>query len=464
MDVKDTTIAEAAAAVSAGELSPVELLQASLDAIESWEPRIGALVTVLTDSATRSAERAEAEIRAGNYRGPLHGIPIAIKDLYDMAGLPTTCSSKVRAGHVATDDSAVVERLRDAGAVLLGKAHTHEFAYGVVTPNTRNPWDTGHIPGGSSGGSGAAVASGEALAAMGSDTGGSIRIPASVCGVTGLKPTYGRVSKYGVAPLSWSLDHAGPLARTVRDAGLVLQAIAGPDPRDPTTVDVPVPDFLADIDRGVDGLVLGIPTNFYFDAVHPEVELAVRAAIGVLEAAGAKVRPFEVPLAEFIVGTEFGICMPEATAYHQANVRTKADLYEPDVRTFLEAGEFLLATDYLKALRARHKIKEAWREAFEGIDALLAPSLPNVAAKVGQEVFELPDGTREAVISAYVRLSCPADVTGLPAMSVPCGFNSEGLPIGLQIIGRPYDEGTVLRVGQAYEAATQWTTRAGSAA
>jgi aspartyl-tRNA(Asn)/glutamyl-tRNA(Gln) amidotransferase subunit A len=455
----ELSIAEAARQIERRTLSPVELVQSALDRIEAVEDRLNAFVVVTAEQALEAARQAEQEIAGGGSRGPLHGIPVGIKDLYDVAGLPTTSSSAVRAEHVATEDSACVARLRDAGAVVVGKTHTHEFAYGVLTPTTRNPWDTGRVPGGSSGGSGAAVAAGECLLGMGTDTGGSIRIPASVCGTVGLKPTFGRVSRHGVTSLCWSLDHAGPLTRTVRDAALTLQAIAGFDARDPGSASEPVPDFTADLDAGVSGLTLGVPTTYFFDDVDPEVESAVREAIGVLEAQGARLREVEVPYAEHMMAVEFGVLIPEASAYHQEMLRESGELYTDDVRVFLEAGETVLATQYIKALRVRTLVQQAFRHAFEGLDALVCPTLPAAAAEVGQQTFTFPGGREKAVIDAWVGHSAPGNVTGLPALSVPCGFTSTGLPIGLQVIGRPFDEAGVLRVGQAYESATDWGAR-----
>jgi aspartyl-tRNA(Asn)/glutamyl-tRNA(Gln) amidotransferase subunit A len=455
----ELSITEAARQIERRTLSPVELVQSALDRIDQVEDRLNAFVVVTADQALEAARQAEKEIGDGGYRGPLHGIPVGIKDLYDAVGLPTTSSSAVRADHLPTEDSACVARLRDAGAVMVGKTHTHEFAYGVLTPTTRNPWNTGHVPGGSSGGSGAAVAAGECLMGMGTDTGGSIRIPASVCGTVGLKPTYGRVSRSGITSLCWSLDHAGPLTRTVRDAALTLQVIAGFDARDPGSAKEPVPDFTADLDAGVRGLTLGVPTNYFFDDVDPEVESAVRQAIGVLEAQGATLREVEIPYADQMMAVEFGVLVPEASAYHQEMLRESGDRYTDDVRVFLEAGETVLATQYIRALRVRTLVQHAFRRAFEGLDALVCPTLPAAAAEVGQETFTFPGGREKAVIDAWVGHSAPGNVTGLPALSVPCGFTSAGLPIGLQVIGRPFDEAGVLRVGQAYESATDWGTR-----
>ncbi len=453
------SITEAARSISSGELSPVELTRSALERIEEVDDRLRAFVVVTAEQALEAAAVAEKEIADGGYRGPLHGIPVGIKDLYDVAGLPTTASSEVRADYMATEDSACVQRLRDAGAILVGKTHTHEFAYGIITPTTRNPWDIDRIPGGSSGGSGAAVASGECLMGMGSDTGGSIRIPASVCGTVGLKPTYGRVSRHGVTSLCWSLDHVGPLTRTVRDAAVVLGVIAGFDARDPATTKVPVPDYTDGLETGVDGLTLGVPTNYYFDAIDPQVETLVREAVAVLESNGATVREIEIPFAEHIMALEFGLTVPEAAAYHQSMLRARGEQYQDDVRVFLEAGELMLASQYLKVLRVRTLVKEAFRQAFEGIDAIVCPTLPITAARVGQQEFEFPNGARKSVMDAYVGHSAPANVTGLPALTLTCGFDSNGLPVGLQVIGRPFDEQMVLRIGHAYETATDWAAR-----
>lgn len=464
MQPYELTIAEAAEQIRAKELSPVELTESVLSRIEAVEDKITAFATVTADVARAAAATAEAEIAAGGYRGPLHGIPVGIKDLYETAGIPTTSSSAVRADYLPAQDSAVVEKLTAAGTVMVGKTHTHEFAYGAVTPTTRNPWDLEKIPGGSSGGSGAAVAAGECMVGMGSDTGGSIRIPASVCGTVGLKPTYGRVSRRGVASLSWSLDHVGPLTRTVRDAAFVMNAIAGYDRSDPACVDVPVPDYTGGLDAGVAGLTVGVPTNYFTERVDPEVSAAVVAAVGVLDGLGAQIREVTVPMTEYILPTEWGVLLPEASAYHQQMLREKADLYTSDVRLYLEVGELVLATDYIKALRARTLIQQAWRDlfsgpGFDGIDVLVAPTLAAPAASADDLTLHWPDGTTEGATDSYVRFSAPANVTGLPSLSVPCGFTAGGLPIGMQIMGKPFAEATLLTVGQAYESATAWLDR-----
>lgn len=459
MEPYELSLNEAAEQIRDLALSPVELAESVLGRIEELDGRVGAFATVMRDEALRAARDAEKEIAEGAYRGPLHGVCIGVKDLLDTAGVPTTSSSRTRADHVPDTNAAVVEHLQAAGAVIVGKTHTHEFAYGVITPTTRNPWNLDHIPGGSSGGSGAAVAARMCQGAIGTDTGGSVRIPSSACGTVGLKPTYGRVSRRGTTSLSWSLDHIGPLTNSVLDAALMMDAIAGYDRADPATCDVPVPRHADGLTAGVKGMVLGVPRNYFFDHIDPQVEAAVRTAVHQLEGLGARLREVDLPHAELYMPAEFGILVPEASAYHQENLRRAGDLYESDVRVFLEAGELVLATDYIKALRVRTLIQQGWREVFDGLDAVLAPTLPAVAAKVGQTSFTWPDGEEESVINSYVRTSAPGNLTGLPALSVPCGFDDTGLPIGLQIIGKPFAEPTVLRIGAAYEAATDWSGR-----
>lgn len=443
---------DAAAQIESRQLSPVELVDSVLARIEQVEPKVGAFAVVTADHARAAAERAEREIAAGQYRGPLHGLTVGVKDLIETAGVPTTSSSRTRLDYVTDTDAAIVSRLQDAGAIMIGKTHTHEFAFGVITPTTRNPWNLDHIPGGSSGGSGAALASGMCHIAVGTDTGGSIRIPSSVNGVAGLKPTYGRVSRTGIASLSWALDHVGPMARTVADVAAMLQAVAGYDRSDPATVDVPLDDYRAALAGGAQGMSIGVPANYFFDGIDPEVDAAVRAAVETLAGLGADVHEVQVPLPEAYMPAEYAIFLAEASAYHQQRLREKGNDIEPDVRLLLEVGELVYATDYIKALRARTLMQEGWRDMFgRDLDLVIAPTLPQVAAKVGQEQFET--GDPEPVINAYVRTSAPGNLTGLPAMSVPCGFSSGGLPIGLQLIGRPFAESTVLRAAAAFESA-----------
>ncbi|MFH8801186.1 amidase [Streptomyces sp. NPDC017936] len=445
----ELSLTEASRAVRARELSPVELTESVLARIAAVEGRLGAYVTVVADAALAAAVRAEQEISGSGPRGPLHGIPMALKDLIDAEGMPTTASSHVRARHVAERDSRVAERLGAAGAVLLGKTHTHEFAYGLTTPQTNNAWDHSRVAGGSSGGSAVAVAAGGATFAMGTDTGGSIRVPAALNGVVGLKPTYGLVPRTGVTSLSWSLDHVGPLARTVQDVALVLSATADHDPRDPASVSGPMPDRFPGGD--LRGLKVGVPRNHYFDRVTPEVEESVRGAIERLAELGAELIDVEIPMARYIQAVQWGLMVPEATAYHERSLRATPDLYAADVRILLEAGELTSAGDYLRAQRARTMMRDAWARMFDGIDVLAAPTVPMTAAEAGQEAVEWADGTTESVSDSYVRLCAPANITGVPALTLPVGHDRAGLPIGMQLMARPFHDATVLRVGRVYE-------------
>ncbi|CAN5452271.1 amidase [soil metagenome] len=451
MELYELPLIELAAKIEAREVSPVEAAQSSLDRLDATEPALTAFVTVTTEIALAQAKLAEKEIADGNYRGPLHGIPLGVKDLYDTAGVLTTSSSAQRAEHVPEVDSAAVAKLFAAGMTLIGKTHTHEFAYGATTPTTGNPWAPDRTPGGSSGGSGAAVGAGVVHVALGSDTGGSIRIPAALCGTVGLKPTFGRASRVGVASLSWSLDHVGPLSRNVIDAALVMAAMSGYDRRDPGTVDIPVPDMVSGIGAGVAGKKIGIPTNYYTDRCDPEAAAAARNAASLLEGLGAELVEVTIPMAEHIIAAEWAIMMPEASAYHQDCLRDSPEKFTDEVRTLLETGAAVLATDYVNALRLRTLMQAAWKEMYSTIDVVLAPTLVAAAALRSDPFITWPDGTVEPATAAYVRYSAPANLTGLPSLSVPAGFTAEGLPLGVQIIGKPFAEPEILQVGYALE-------------
>ena len=445
------------------DLSPVELLEAILTRIERFDSQLNSYITVLADSARAEARQAEKEILNGHYRGPLHGIPVSIKDLFATRGARTTCGSKVLADWVPDYDATAVARWREAGAVIVGKTNMHEFAYGVTNNNphygpVRNPWDLERVPGGSSGGSGAAVAASLCTASLGSDTGGSIRIPSAVCGVVGIKPTYGRVSRYGAIPLAWSIDHVGPLAKSVEDAALLLAALAGPDPKGTTGSDRPVPDYTQGLSGEVGGVRLGIPEQYFFEHVDPEILTAVQQAIRSLEQLGASAQPVSLPHLENCAAMEAHITLAEATSYHEPHMRTRIDDYGDGVRIDLEAGRYLLATDYVKSQRARALLLEVFGRAFEQVDVIVSPTLPAFPPLIG-ELYVQSGDLREHVIDAFLRFSIPYNLTGLPAISVPCGFSSSGLPIGLQIAGRAFDEPTVLRVAHAYEAHTEWHLR-----
>jgi aspartyl-tRNA(Asn)/glutamyl-tRNA(Gln) amidotransferase subunit A len=452
------SIAEAAPMIAKGTLSPVELTKAVLERISAVDGRTKAFVTLLDKDALAAAQACEESIRRGQYRGPLHGIPVAIKDLYDTAGVRTTSCSRLRATYVPRDDCTVVRKLREAGAIVLGKVTTHEFAFGFDSPPTRNPWNLECTPSGSSGGSAAALAAGLCLGATGSDTGGSIRAPASVNGIAGIKPTYGRVSKQGVAVLSWSLDTTGPMARTVKDLALMLRVIAGHDPLDETTVRVPVPDYAAALTGDIRGLRIGVPRNYFFEDIQPAVAAAVRAALETLESQGASLVEVAIPDAEHLVPTFFSTVIPEAATYHQATFRERGAEYGEDVRFLLETGELFLATTYITAQRSRAAFKRSFRDVFRGIDVLATPAVPVTAPKVGQAAYRFGE-REEPVFAAFARFCCPFNLAGLPAASVPCGFSPDSMPIGLQLVGKPFDEITVLRTAHAFETATSWHTR-----
>ena len=449
MQPYELSVVEAAQQIETGKLSPVELTRSVLGRIREFDGKISAYVTVAEERTMAAARIAEQEIRRGEYRGVLHGIPYALKDLIDVEGLPTTASSRVRQDHIATANSVVADKLAQAGMVLTGKTHTHEFAFGLTTPQTNNPWAHDRSPGGSSGGSAAAVAYGGALAALGTDTGGSIRVPAALCGVVGLKPTFGLVSRQGVVPLSGSLDHVGPITRTVADAAAMLDAIADPQAKRSGSGR---PSYRHTLGQDIKGVRVGVPTNYFFDHVAPEIQEAVGLHIRELAAAGAILVEVEIPLPDYLIPTQWGLMVPESATYHEDTIRRVPHLYGDDVRILLEAGSFVPVRDYIKAQRTRNTHQRAWREMFAGIDILLTPTVPHTAPLHGQEVFTWPDGSEESVVSAYVRLCAPANVLGLPALSVPAGFDRAGLPFGVQLIGRPFDEHTVLRVGHVIEA------------
>ncbi len=437
-------------------VSSVDLVRACLDRITHHDRQLGAFITLTADSAVVEAKRADSDLANGVDRGPLHGIPLALKDLYDTAGVRTTGGSRILADRVPERDSAVVEKLRTAGAVFLGKLNLHEWALGVTNQNPHfgpacNPWDTSRIPGGSSGGSAIAVASGFCYASPGSDTGGSIRIPASLCGVAGLKPTYGRVSMRGVIPLAWTLDHAGPLARTVGDLALVLSAIAGHDPLDPSSSDEPVEDYAAGIEDGAQGVRVIVPTNHFFDDVDPEVDAAVREAARVLIALGASVTEQALPRVE-LLAAQSAILLTDAAAVHREHLRERAADIGADVLTRLRAGQTFTGMDYAQARRDRDELRREWYALLRGHDLILSPTT----------VVAAPPRDGQDAVAAAQRLTAntaPFNLTGLPAISIPCGFTQSGLPIGLQLAAGPWRERLLLRVARAYEHATPWHER-----
>lgn len=447
------------------ELSPVELVQAILDRIASYGKSLNAYIAWYAEEAIEAAKRAEDAVAHGRPLGPLHGIPIAVKDLFFTAGIPTTAGSRIFKDFVPSEDATVVRRLREAGAILLGKLNLHELAYGITSENphfgaVRNPWDLNRIAGGSSGGSAAGVAASLCLASLGTDTGGSIRIPAACCGIVGLKPTYGRVSRDGVVPLAWSLDHVGPITRVVEDAALLLEVLASPDPHDVTASSLPVPQYSRMLGDSLKGVGIGLPTDSFFDAaeVDPSVMAAVEEAMRVLQDAGARVEDVSIPLLRHAPAIQFLTIASEATANHGRLLRTRGRELGVDVRRRLELGEFLGASQYLRAQQARRLLMRQFDAALRQVNLLVTPTLPIVAPPLGAQTVTIR-GIQKNIQPVMTRFTSPLNLTGLPAISIPCGTTTEGMPVGLQIIGRAFDEATVLRAAFAYQRATPWHTR-----
>ena len=445
-------------------ISPVELTRDCLTRIEKLNPRLNAFITVLADSALEQARRAEQEIQRGEWRGPLHGIPIGLKDILDTAGIRTTAASAQYRDRIPTEDAEVVRRLRAAGAVILGKQNLHEFAYGGSSMisffgEVHNSWDTARIAGGSSGGSATSVAAGLGFAAIGTDTAGSIRLPAAYCGVVGLKPTYGRVSARGVVPLSWSFDHVGPITNSVRDAAMMLQVLAGYDAGDPASVDMPVGDYTAALEKLAPKLRIGVPRAFFFDDLHPEVAAAVEKAIEVFQGLHAEIRDVKLE-----ISTDRTLSSAESWAFHEPMVARSPELYQPATLGRIQSGAKITAA---AALRARREL-DAARQAvwgghscppkpygiFEKVDVLLTPAVPIPPPTIA-DLREHPENLRPAEL-LMLRNTRPFNVWGIPTISVPCGLTKDGLPVGLQLAGPPWREDLVLQVAHAYEQATEW--------
>jgi aspartyl-tRNA(Asn)/glutamyl-tRNA(Gln) amidotransferase subunit A len=442
-------IQEVADAIRIGDASPVELTTAYLDRIAQKDGDLHAFVHVASD-ALDQAKSLEAAAREGRIAGPLHGIPLAIKDNYLTADMPT------RAGTEATieftnAEGAAVRKLREAGAILLGKTRMHEFAWGMETPPARNPFDTDRVPGGSSGGSGIAVAAGFAMAALGSDTGGSIRMPASLCGTVGIKPTFGRIGRSGIVPHSWSLDHAGPLTRNVADAALLVDIMSGYDPADAGSANEPPTDLRSALTAGASGLRVGVCRNHFFEALDDEVAASVEATISSLAAQGAEVVEFEVPELAYGLGAIFAIELASSTSYHLHHLMAgRTSAYQEDVRLLVEMGRLVTASDYLQAERYRTMLAEKFLPVFADVDVVVGPTMPLTAWRSGQHEVEL-GGKRESVLETSWRFTYPWNLLGLPAISLPCGYDRNGLPIGFQIAGAAFDEASVIRTAAVVE-------------
>jgi aspartyl-tRNA(Asn)/glutamyl-tRNA(Gln) amidotransferase subunit A len=454
-----TPVGTLATDIAAGRVSAVSVMEATLERIRRIDPLLDSFICLAPDplAAARAADKA---VQAGRPLGRLHGVPLGIKDNYLTADMPTTAGTIAPGTHFPMRDSAVVTKLRSAGAILIGKTRTHEYAWGTITPPVKNPWDRARIAGGSSGGSGAAVAAGLVPAAMGSDTGGSIRIPASLCGIVGLKPTFGRISRDGIVPHSWSLDHAGPLARSVEDVAILLEVLAGHDPADPGSRDAPLGDVIgATRGASVAGLRVAVVRNHFFGRNHPDVEAAVERAIGWFDARGASVRDATIPDLEYGLGAIFAIELPSSAAYHDVALRSgRVNGFQPDVRLLVELGRMVTGADLLHAERFRRRLIAAYARLFETVDIILGPTEPVTAWPIGVQTVAVAGG-EESSLSASWRLTYPYNLTGMPAITVPCGFDGAGLPIGLQIAARPFDEVSVLRAAAAFEAAHEFKER-----
>ena len=451
------TISELAQRLRRREVSSVEITRGCLERIERLNPVLNAFITVTGESALAEARRAEAEILRGEWRGPLHGVPVALKDLIDTAVVRTTAASALYKDRVPDQDAEVVRRLRQAGAVIVGKNNLHEFAYGGSSlvsyfGDVHNPWDVGRIAGGSSGGSAAAVVAGLAYAAIGTDTAGSIREPAALCGCVGLKPTYGRVSSRGVIPLSLSLDHVGPLAATVADAAIVLQAIAGYDAADITTADVPVADYVAALREDARSLRVGVPRDYFFGDLDAEVVSAMEHALRGIATVVAEVKEvrLDVPM-------DRKLQTAESYAYHAENVAKSPELYQPETLRRIRRGEDVSAAEYIQRRRELDEARRSTGKVFADVDLLVTPTMPIPAPAIA-DLRADPDALRPAELK-LLRNTRPFNVWGLPAISVPCGFTQSGLPIGLQIAGPHWREDLVLRLAHAYEQATAWHKR-----
>ena len=447
-----------------GELSPVEATEAYLERIGEVDERLNSYITVTAGQARAEAKAAEAEIASGNYRGPMHGIPVAVKDQFYTQGVLTTGGSSILKDFVPEYDATVIANLKRAGAVLLGKLNMSEFAMGDAFHHPygrpRNPWDLNRNPGTSSSGSGAATAAFLCATSLGEDTGGSIRGPAAFCGLVGIRPTWGRVSRYGVLGSTWSMDAVGPISRTVADCAVTLGAIAGYDPKDPSTWDVPVPDYLAELDAGVEGLRIGVVTErIDYDGVDPQARDAVTQAIGLLGELGAEVQEVSIPLMPDSAAVSTAIIYPDAATVHRQGIEEYLSDYDHNIRVRLLAGSILPAQAHQKAQRLRHLLRQQVLEALERVDVLVMPTAPTGATQIPtapgvaskKEFLEMLGGRRS--------YTAPFNLASVPAISINCGFTSESLPVGLQIAGRPFEESTVFRAARAYEQATDWDQR-----
>jgi aspartyl-tRNA(Asn)/glutamyl-tRNA(Gln) amidotransferase subunit A len=457
------SLTEVAQAIAQKRFSSREVTKSCLDRIAQWQPRLNAFMAIETDEALAAADAADAALAKGSARGALHGVPLAHKDMYYDAGKIVTCGSKIRRDFVATSTATALQRLKDAGTIRLGSLQMVEFAYGPTGHNTHygavhNPWGLDHITGGSSSGSGSAVAARLTFAALGSDTGGSIRMPAHFCGVTGLKTTYGRISRAGAMPLSQSLDTVGPLARTAEDCALLLGLMAGADPHDPTAAAEPVPDYVAATRESIKGLTIGVPSAFYVDDLDPDVERILDETISVLKREGANIVQVELPDQRQLTAAAQLVVAVEAAAFHKRWLIERPQDYGPQVLMRLQNGLAIPGVSYLEAMRWRGPALAAYLAAVSGTDAVIVPGAPVPAPTLAEsDVGNGPDA--EAVIQRLTRFTRPVNYLGLPSLAIPSGFTKNGLPVGMQVIGRSFDETMLLRIGAAFQRATDFHER-----
>jgi len=454
------SLAAVAKAIAAKQFSSHEVTRSCLHRIAQWQPKLNAFMSVEAESALKAADEADAALAKGQNRGPLHGVPLAHKDMYYDAGHVVTCGSLIRRDFVASSTSTALQRLKDAGSIRLGSLGMAEFAYGPTGHNyhygaVHNPWKSGHVTGGSSSGSGSAVGARLTFAALGSDTGGSVRMPAHFCGVTGLKTTYGRVSRAGAMPLSQSLDTVGPLARTVEDCALLIGLMAGADPEDPTASTLPVPDYLAASSASIKGLRIGVPTSYYVDELDADVAKVLDDTIAVLKREGADIVKVELPDQRQLSAASQLVLAVEAAAFHKRWLIERPQDYGPQVLMRLQNGLAIPGVLYLEALRWRGPALAAHIAATSEVDAVIAPAAPLAAPTIAEsDVGNAPDA--EAVIQRLTRFTRPVNYLGLPSLSIPSGFNAKGLPIGMQLVGRSFDEATLITIGAAFQRATDF--------
>lgn len=482
MNIKDITIKEASDLIRDKKISPVELTKAFLERIETVDKELNTYITVLSEHALNTAESAEKEIMKGNYLGPLHGVPIGLKDIFVMKDVAATCGSKMLENFISPYDATVTARIKKSGAVILGKNNMDEFAMGSSNETSyfgpvKNPWNTGKVPGGSSGGSASAAAAGLCTASIGTDTGGSIRQPAALCGITGLKPTYGRVSRYGMIAFASSLDQAGPLTKSVEDAAIILNAISGRDEMDSTSVDIEVPDFTKKLNGDIKGMKIGIPKEYFVDGMDSEVESAVLKAIKDIESLGAEIIEISLPHTKYAIstyyiiapceassnlarydGVRYGYRAPDVDNLNDLFIRSRSEGFGEEVKRRIMLGTYALSSGYydayyLKAQKVRTLIREDFKNAWEKVDVIVTPTTPETAFGINEKTDD--------PIKMYLSdvLTIPCNIAGIPGLSTPCGFSSGNLPIGLQILGKSFDEESILRVAHAYEKVNNWNLK-----